>query len=157
MKLLELFSGTKSVGRVAEQLGYNVISLDRDLDADIKCDILDWDYKQFPVGYFDVIWASPPCTEYSTCKTTGVRNIALANSIVNRTLEIIDYYKPTYWIIENPQTGLLKQQPFMTHLPYSDVDYCKYGMSYRKRTRLWNNLDKKNGIQDPYVKKIVIA
>ena len=87
MKLLELFSGTKSVGRVAEQLGYNVISLDRDLEADIKCDILNWDYKQFPVGYFDVIWASPPCTEYSTCKTTEVRNIALANSIVNRTLE----------------------------------------------------------------------
>jgi len=86
MKLLELFSGTKSVGRVAEQLGYNVISLDRDLEADIKCDILDWDYKQFPAGYFDVIWASPPCTEYSTCKTTGVQNIALANSIVNRTL-----------------------------------------------------------------------
>ena len=72
--------------RVAEQLGYNVISLDRDLEADIKCDILNWDYKQFPVGYFDVIWASPPCTEYSTCKTTGVQNIALANSIVNRTL-----------------------------------------------------------------------
>ena len=24
--------------------------------------------------------------------------------------------------------------------PYEDVDYCKYGMSYRKRTRLWNNI-----------------
>jgi len=28
MKLLELFSGTKSVGKVAEQLGYDVTSLD---------------------------------------------------------------------------------------------------------------------------------
>ena len=41
----------------------------------------------------------------------------------------------------------------MTHLPYSDVDYSKYGMSYRKRTRLGNNIDKQNEIQDHYVNK----
>ena len=28
----------------------------------------------------------------------------------------------------------------MTDLPFKDVDYCKYGMPYRKRTRLWNNV-----------------
>ena len=43
-------------------------------------------------------------------------------------------------MIENPQTGLLKEQDFMQGIPYSDVDYCKYGMPYRKRTRIWNNL-----------------
>ena len=25
-------------------------------------------------------------------------------------------------------------------VPYCDLDYCKYGMPYRKRTRLWNSL-----------------
>ena len=29
----------------------------------------------------------------------------------------------------------------MNNLPYKDVDYCKYGFLYRKRTRLWNNID----------------
>ena len=138
-KILELFSGTKSVGKVAEQLGFDVISLDL-RNADINCDILHWDYNCFIPGEFYFIWASPPCTEYSRAKTVGVRNIEHANSIVLKTLEIISYLNPTYWVIENPQTGLLKHQHFMNDLPYNDVDYCKYGMPYRKRTRLWNNI-----------------
>ena len=28
----------------------------------------------------------------------------------------------------------------MLDIPYNDLDYCKYGMLYRKRTRIWNNL-----------------
>jgi site-specific DNA-cytosine methylase len=140
MKLLELFSGTKSVGKVAEKLGYEVVSLDLK-DADINCDILNWEYTVYPSGYFDVIWASPPCTEYSRAKTTGVRKLDHANEIVLRTLDIIKYYNPKHYIIENPQTGLLKNQSFMNDLPYVDIDYCKYGMPYRKRTRLWNNVD----------------
>ena len=72
MRLLELFSGTKSVGKVAEKLGYDVISLDLK-NADINCDMLDWDYIIYEHGYFDVAWASPPCTEYSQAKSTGVR------------------------------------------------------------------------------------
>ena len=139
MKLLELFSGTTSVGNVAKTLGFDVVSLDLK-DADFNIDILDWDYTVFPVGFFDVVWASPPCTEYSRAKTTGVRKIECANKIVLRTLVIIEYLKPRYFIIENPQTGLLKQQPFMDNIPYKDIDYCKYGMPYRKRTRLWNNV-----------------
>ena len=58
-----------------------------------------------------------------------------------RTIEIIDYFKPSAWFIENPQTGMLKKQEFMNGLPYKDIDYCKSGMPYRKRTRLWTNLD----------------
>ena len=43
-------------------------------------------------------------------------------------------------MVENPQTGLLKDREVMQGKPYTDIDYCKYGMPYRKRTRLWNNL-----------------
>ena len=125
--MLELFSGTGSVGQVAKELGYDVISLDRDLEAHIQIDIMDWDYTDLPPWMFDVIWASPPCTE--------------SDEILKRTLEIIEYFKPKYWIIVNPQTGTLKEEEFMMWIPYNDVDYCKYGLSYRKRTRFWNNID----------------
>ena len=141
MRVLELFSGTGSVGDVCKRLGCEVVSLDRDMEADIRTDIMDWDYRTYPPGSFDVIWSSPPCTEYSRAKTIGVRKLDEANGIVKRTLEIIDYFNPTYWIMENPQTGLLKSQPFIAELPYNDLDYCKYGMPYRKRTRLWNNIE----------------
>ena len=53
---------------------------------------------------------------------------------------MIKYLNPKYYIIENPQTGLLKKQSFMNDLPYVDIVYCKYGTPYRKRTRLWNNV-----------------
>jgi len=126
--MLDLFAGTGSVGDIAKELGYNVISLDRDMEAEIQIDIMDWDYTDFPEGFFDVIWCSPPCTEYSRAKTTAPRDIEGANRIVEKTLEILDHFKPQYWMLENPQTGLLKDQPFMHNLPFKDIDYCKYGL-----------------------------
>ncbi len=140
---LELFSGTGSFGKVAKELGYNVLSLDLLLKADIQIDIMKWDYKKYDKNSFDIIWASPPCTEYSKAKSQGVRDIEGANKIVLKTIEIINYFKPCLWFIENPQTSLLKNQPFMKELEitnyYHDADYCMYGTPYRKRTRFWTN------------------
>ena len=141
MRTLELFSGTGSVGNVCKALGMDVVSLDRDMPADIRTDIMNSDYTTYKPKDFDVLWAPPPRTKYSMAKTTGVRKIEEANKISQRTIEIIRYFDPQYWIIENPQTGKLKEQKFMTDLPFKDVDYCKYGMPYRKRTRLWNNAE----------------
>lgn len=132
MKLLELFSSTGSGGTVATALGWDVVSLDL-TGADIDCNILEWKYKKYPVKYFDMIWSSPPCIEGSIAKQTGVRKIEQANEIVMKTPEIIRYFKPRVWFIENPQTGLLKKQPFMEGLSYFDIDYFKNGMPYRKK------------------------
>lgn len=146
MKLLELFSGTGSVRKAVGNQFDEVISIDilDKFQPTECCDIMTWDYKKYPVGYFDCIWASPPCTEYSAVlysRPERIRDVSGANAIVKRTLEIIEYFQPDKWFIENPQTGLLKEQECMLGLPFVDVDYCKYGFTYRKRTRIWTNVD----------------
>lgn len=155
MRILELFSGTKSIGKVFEKNGFEVISLDNESkwNPSILTDILDWDYQSaYPPNYFDVIWASPPCTCFSSARwfnngRFGFTTESLNNDIINiglppliQTLKIIKYFQPKIWYIENPQTGRMKN---FLDLPYSDCAYCSYGMLYRKKTRIWNNINLK--------------
>jgi len=163
MKVLELFSGTHSVGKKALELGWEVVSVDLTSYKDFpepthKQDILKFDYKQY--DHFDIIWASPPCTYFSQLirpwigrkrgkkgnkyiYTQELFDIDFKKGIswVEKTLEIINYFKPKYWFIENPSSGTLKKQEIMKGLHYTDVDYCRYcNWGYRKRTRIWTNV-----------------
>tara|TARA_Y100000593_G_C4172824_1_gene267924 strand:+ start:22 stop:663 length:642 start_codon:yes stop_codon:yes gene_type:complete len=156
-KCLELFSGTGSFGKVAKDMGYNVLSIDLLLDADIQIDIMDWDYKNYDKNSFDIIWASPPCTEYSRLQDCWINrmrkgklytkeqqeiNMKESDKLVMKTLEIINYFNPHLWYIENP-LGRLKDREIMKNIPYYIIDYCMYSdWGYRKRTCIWTN--KKN-------------
>ena len=136
VKVLELFSGTGSICKVAKARGYEVVSLDLILPADIKADIMTWDYKSaYPVGEFDIITASPVCLWWSKLRKCWIGRRFTKESVqrdidtygkpmVRKVLEIIEYFKPKYYWIENPQTGSMKE--FLAKLPYYDVDYCNY-------------------------------
>ncbi len=141
LKILELFCGTKSFTKVSEDKGHKAYTIDIDekFNPDLCKDVLDVELSDIPFQP-DIIWASPPCTEYSIAKTVGVRNLEYADSIVKKTLQLIQELKPKTWIMENPQTGLLKSRPFMYRIPYCNASYCKYGYPYRKNTTFWNNM-----------------
>jgi len=155
INVLELFSGTKSVGKVCDKLGWNSVSVDLILPADHQCDIMEFDYKQYPRDYFQVVWASPPCTNYSRlqcCWIGRMKNGKIftkedidnmmneADKLVLKSLEIINYFNPELWFIENPQTGRLKYRDIMKNIPFYDIDYCMYSdWGYQKRTRIWTN------------------
>lgn len=71
MKVLELFAGTRSIGKAFEAHGHQVFSVEWDKsfeNIDLYEDVLkvtpEEIVKRF--GRPDVIWASPDCTTYST-------------------------------------------------------------------------------------------
>ena len=144
-KMLDLFSGTGSVTRVFEEHGYEVVSLDLDpkFNPTICTDILSWDYKNaFQTGYFEVIFCSPPCEQYSTARTTAStpRDLEGADALVKKALEIISYFQPQKWFLENPRKGLLSGRTYMLNIPYVDVDYCQFSdWGYQKPTRIWGD------------------
>ena len=116
---LDLFSGTKSVARVLETMGFEGVTVDKDpaRHPDVCVDFLQWEFWKLPRGQFQVIFASPPCTEYSQTLTTRPRDLQAADALVWRTLKIIRHFRPQQWFIENPRRGKLSSRPGMKDYP----------------------------------------
>ena len=126
--LLELFAGTKSVGKVFEAAGWRVTSVDllpRFLPT-ICAHVMDLDVTDL-VGDVDLMWASPPCTHYSRARTCAKtpRDLVGSDRMVQKCLDIAAQQGCPYFM-ENPHTGLLKGRAVVAGIPYRVVDYCKY-------------------------------
>ena len=65
------------------------------------------EYKTIPRGHYDVIWASCPCENYSIARSTAARDLVLADSLLMLTFEVIDWFRPIHWFIENPAGSYL--------------------------------------------------
>lgn len=152
MKVLELFAGSRSIGKVAEEQGWEVFSVDiNDFEGiDYVTDILDFDYTKVPF-IPDIIWASPPCTTFSVASigyhwskgyTPKTEKAEIGLKIIKKTLEIIEHYtwhnRRLYYFIENPR-GMLRKMKFMPNDFRQTVTYCQYGDSRMKPTDIWTN------------------
>ena len=115
MKVLELFAGTRSIGKAFEAKDHEVYSVewnkdfdDIDLYADIMTVTADQILKEF--GRPDVIWASPDCTTYSVAaiskhrrkepngNLTPITQYATFCDMVNaHVIELIKELAPRYY------------------------------------------------------------
>ena len=142
-RALDLFCGRKSAARVLERWGYEVTTLDNDpkRSPTICADVLRWDYERlYPPGSFQIVVASPPCTEYSRALTKRVPQMEQADQVVRKAIEVIRYLDPPVWWLETPRNGRLVQRKLVEGLPYVDVDYCQFVQcGYQKPTRFYGS------------------
>lgn len=160
MKVLELFAGTRSIGKEFEAKGHEVYSIEWDKEhpninwyVDIGTittqDIID------RFGVPDVVWASPDCTSYSVAAISRHRirensgNLApksdyakfcdkVNTHVIDMINELLEINPKLIYFIENPRGGMRKMN-FMKDLPRYTVTYCQYGDTRMKPTDIWTN------------------
>ena len=137
MKVLDLFCGLGGWSKAFAEAGHDCTGIDIKNHGYpgkfIKNDILDWE----PDQDYDIILASPPCTEFSIAKKYGygtqVEHSAL--DLVFRAFYLIQLIKPKYWLIENVK-GLAEFLP-------PPQEMVRYGRrSTHKTACLWSNIGK---------------
>ena len=153
MKVLELFAGTRSIGKAFEASGHEVFSVEWskdfeniDLYADILTVTVDDIVEQF--GLPDVIWASPDCTTFSIAAISHHRRknpetgnldpvsdyAKFCDKVDRHVLDLINELNrmrlqngmpQLFYFIENPRGGMRKME-WMQGLPRYTVTYCQY-------------------------------
>lgn len=153
MKVLELFAGTRSIGKAFEMAGHKVFSVDWDSsfeDIDL-CENVMTVTPQMVIERFglpDVVWASFDCTTFSiagighhrrknplTGELDAVSEYAKeCDKIDQYVLKLIDELQqerekrgldPLIYFIENPRGGLRKMV-WMQKYPRYTITYCQY-------------------------------
>ena len=160
MKVLELFSVTRSIGKAFEKRNHNVYSI----EWDKRHKKIDWYVDIGTItaqdiidrfGIPDVIWCSFDCTSYSIAAISHHRrkeedgNLApvsdyakfcdnVNQNVLKMIKELLQLNPNLIYFIENPRGGLRKMN-FMKDLPRYTITYCKYGDSRMKPTDIWTN------------------
>lgn len=150
--LLELFAGSRSIGKAGVQLGLNVFSVDwQNFEGiNLVVDIGEMQTKDVPF-IPDVVWASPDCTTYSIASCSTHRNNSIepktdyakkCDKVNQHFIELIKEWlkiNPNLiFFIENPR-GMLRKMPFMQEFNRYTIWYCQYGDERAKPTDIWTN------------------
>ena len=163
LNVLELYSGTQSIGSKFRKEGHNVVSIELNpIFLEEPYNLEQWtmsvgDLKTAKVlkhfgGPVDVIWASPLCTTHSVAaisrhRRKGDNGLLVAHSdkarehddLLLSTLQLIGELKPKYWFLENPRGGMRKSNIMQGVFYRHTTSYCQWGDSRMKPTDIWTN------------------
>jgi site-specific DNA-cytosine methylase len=111
--MLDLFSGLGGASQAMKDRNWEVVTVDNDprFNTDIQCDVRNPALLDIlPHKSFDLVWASPPCVDFSVIRRLPARRLHRPPdmSCVEATLRIIHALNPCFWIMENA-AGLEKE------------------------------------------------
>lgn len=149
--VLELFAGSRSIGKVAEKNNMKVFSVDWQKFDNIDLAIDIEELHIFDIPFIpDAIWCSPDCTTYSISAIShhrkGQEPISEYAKKCDRTnkhfISLIKQWQEinsqVVFFIENPR-GMLRHMDFMKEFKRHTIWYCQYGDDRAKPTDIWTN------------------
>lgn len=160
MKVLELFAGTRSIGKKFESKEHQVYSVEwneefENIDWNVDIGTISMNDVTERFGIPDVIWCSPDCTSYSVAGIShhrrkeedgNLRPISeyaqFCDEVNKNVIKLIDDFLKVnpnlIYFIENPRGGMRKMN-FIKDKPRYTIGYCSYGDTRQKPTDIWTN------------------
>lgn len=118
------------------------------IESKLGFDVFNWNYKIISPQLVAGILAAPPCTDFAVSGAQywngkdkkGQTRQSL--KLVKRTLEIVKFFNPSFWAMENPVGRLNKLLPELDKFgPWYFEPYW-YGDPWSKKTGLWGAFNK---------------
>lgn len=151
--ILSLFDLTGNWSNPYKENGFEVIQV----DIQNGIDLMTWDYKKINKENVVGILNAMPCTDFAL---SGARHFAKKDlngtteksiKLCKKSLEIIDYFNPNFWVLENPMTRIHKLIPELGNVKFkfNPCDFAGYlpndkqdSERYNKQTWLFGKFNK---------------
>lgn len=127
MRMIDICSGLGGASEAMKIRGWDVtrVDINPSFMPDVIADVLHYSYDGIQP---DLIWCSPPCTEFARefmpwSKTGKIPEM----SILVACIQIIKDVKPYYWVIENVKGAVKWFLPYLGRPAYVCNPYYLWG------------------------------
>lgn len=149
--IISLFDYSGKWSEPYRKAGFRVIQIEKKLGIDI----FTWEYQAIRKDLVVGVLAAPPCTDFTVsgawkwAEKDASGETAFSVSLVERTLDIIEFFDPEFWALENPVGRIAKLVPRLSDIKPYYWNPCDFGDPYTKKTGLWGkfNLPEKNPVE----------
>lgn len=143
--ILSLFDLTGDWARPWAEAGYNVILFDIQNGQDVMDFSTEYFADNYDFGEVYGILAACPCTDFANSGNRHKRQKHIdgrteaSKQLVFQTLRTIEYFRPKFWVLENP-VGQIEE---LTGLPRARMSFDPnhFGDPYTKKTMLWGKFN----------------